>query len=79
MDKINTGGPAFPAQFDFSQQDDLSRQEGMTLRDYFAGQALMTIESFFHKDNNPLSPEEAAVAAYEVADAMIKQSHNRAD
>lgn len=41
---------------------------GMTLRDYFAGQALAELG---HPDYDP-KPEAAAVRAYEIADAMLK-------
>jgi len=44
---------------------------GMTLRDYFAGQALPTI----NPDSFPTmcKPQHIAFYAYEIADAMIKQ------
>lgn len=55
---INDGGPAFP---------DDSWQVGMTLRDYFAGQAMVGILS------SPEAPNDATLAryAYNLADTMI--------
>lgn len=57
-------GPAFPqisnAEFSFT---------GMTLRDYFAGQALQTLEYTEHNDHTPAS---MAYWAYYIADAMLK-------
>lgn len=67
MNTINNGGPAFPA---------LSGQ-GMTLRDYFAAKAMQA----FFSDSQVLTAMakgsrgpvvEAATAAYELADAMLK-------
>lgn len=69
--KVN-GGPAFP-------QGNMSPVlgEGMTLRDYFAGQALVAIlgtSATIKIDGKPITGEsEFAAAAYEFADAMIKQ------
>jgi hypothetical protein len=53
----NTGGPAFP------QPNNPAR--GMTLRDWFAGQAMPELIGFG-------SPENGAKVAYEWADAMLK-------
>lgn len=73
MDKINDGGPAFPGAVD------TAAPPGMSLRDWFAGQALAGLTA---------NPEEAkgmsdrsladttriaATAAYLLADAMIKE------
>ena len=61
MSTINDGGPAFPA-------GNLTHggHEGMTLRDWFAGQALagMLIGEW-------LSDKGVATLAYEYADAML--------
>ena len=58
---INDGGPAFP----FNQYG--VRYGGMTLRDWFAGQALagMLIGEW-------LSDKGVATLAYQYADAMLK-------
>ena len=58
--KINDGGPAFPADFQLYST-------GMTLRDYFAAAALQ---------GNLIEPtasnDDVAKWAYSLADAMIK-------
>jgi hypothetical protein len=53
------GGPAFPVATPLGY----ASITGMTLRDWFAGQALIGM----HK----LSPEDAAKEAYSYADAML--------
>lgn len=59
--KIDDGGPAFPAS-------DHHYAEGMSLRDYFAGQALTGL----HADSqNMSSNQQNAAIAYEAADAML--------
>lgn len=58
--EIDDGGPAFPGPTCFTT--------GMTLRDYFAGQALAGIMSRFD-----YFPNVASDAAYSIADAMLKQ------
>lgn len=68
-DKIDDGGAAFPfVPTDISNADMLSA--GMTLRDWFAGQALagMLASSENHWTNWPDHP---ALQAYEVADVML--------
>ncbi len=65
--KINDGGPAFPVSMPALFGRDA---EGMSLRDWFAGQALAGLLS------NPRADQEwagkhAAVSAYNVADAML--------
>ena len=62
---INTGGPAFPAPAYAANITD----KGMTLRDYFAGQALAGMLALGEFISNAKSwmPEEA----YELADAML--------
>jgi len=60
---INDGGPAFPR----SATDHCHSQEGMTLRDYFAGKA---IEALIVRG---WGLENASGKAYEIANAMIKE------
>lgn len=69
---INDGGPAFP----FGQVSELTGQpingffaSGMTLRDYFAGQALTNLLPALRDD--ALTPDEVASDAYRFADAML--------
>lgn len=60
------GGNAFPA----CEKADQNGTMGMTLRDYFAGQALTSIASMHH--GTAFDPNGCATSAYEIADAMIK-------
>ncbi|WP_062180664.1 hypothetical protein [Sphingopyxis sp. C-1] len=55
--------PAFPNTGNTNWN--LKPAEGMTLRDWFAGQVL----AWPH--NGELTPDDAAVCAYDYADAMI--------
>jgi len=68
MTKRDDGGPAFPrAPFEFADKGldwAVREQSGMSLRDWFAGQALAG--SWEHCD-----AERAAVLAYAKADAML--------
>ena len=53
--------------------DDVNESEtiGMTLRDYFAGQAVIGMST--HTSKNAPLPDEMAFGAYSVADAMLKE------
>lgn len=63
----DTSGPAFPATQDNGCNSGVS---GMTLRDYFAAKALAGMASAYHEN---WTVESAAAAAYELADAMLKE------
>ena len=71
MNGINDGGPAFPA--DMERRDPITGEwgekppQGMTLRDYFAGQALAGFLA-----GNWGGECEAAQWSYSQADAMMK-------
>ena len=76
MKTTNDGGPAFPSPM-FTRQADgmpMSSQEyglgGMTLRDYFAGQALAGFCAA-PLDLRNHSDEVMAIGAYTAADAML--------
>lgn len=60
---INTGGPAFP-----TVAGQTVYSNGMTLRDWFAGQALSWAghNEWFNSD-----PKHVAERAYRMADAML--------
>ena len=80
---INDGGPAFPVQSIYSE-DHGTNSRGMTLRDYFVGQALAGISPNIEAEVDKLNPDGkyfdqrlsewyqcAAIRAYCYADAMI--------
>jgi len=79
---IDDGGPAFPVPPPIAETDGVMTQwrhaeGGMTLRDYFAGQALNGIYSSGdidlskHTTENPTARSQLALLSYRVADAML--------
>jgi hypothetical protein len=66
--------PAFPKQGEMDQFSNVFHrpQLGMTLRDYFAGQALAGMLSSC-SEGATYSPMNAAGNAYEFADAMLAE------
>lgn len=70
MTTKETGGPAFPMIRDVRHNADWDHEEGMTLRDWFAGQLLASVFSS-HTRSAP-SPSNIAEACYRIADAMIE-------
>lgn len=74
MPAINNGGPAFPRPGDqYSQSDS---QDGMSLRDYFAAQALAGYASRpLASFDTGQAPSYADVArwSYKQADAMLAE------
>lgn len=70
---INNGGPAFPVAFiqgsDPHGADADSGNEGMTLRDWFAGQALPIVMKA--ADARKHSLQDIGIATYAFADSMI--------
>ena len=77
MDKKD-GGPAFPTEqgYDYKGERVVSVSPGMTLRDYFAGQALGIMntaldQGYWSPRENPNA--EIAAASYQIADAMLSE------
>lgn len=67
----NDGGPAFPIPNPMSMQNYGYPINGMTLRDYFAGQALA---GFMANTRRPttIAPDDAEWC-YRIADAMLAE------
>jgi hypothetical protein len=63
MPSQDTGGYAFPNDFKYPEN------KGMSLRDWFAGQALTGVLATSHRE----SPALLARWSYEIADAMLKE------
>jgi hypothetical protein len=73
MSGIKDGGAAFPFQDVDPRGDPNSPNFGMSLRDYFAGQALAGILSGDHPICKEDYPEKTvAAASFAFADAMLK-------
>ncbi len=78
------GGPAFSYTY-YGTTDDGDLWPGMTLRDWFAGQALsgfiagsdMKLESFAAQAAVRATTQAIARSAYTVADAMLTTRSNR--
>ena len=68
----NEGGPAFPVEGTFrDERGEDFYQPGMSLRDWFAGQALSrSLSDGVYTDSEGM--KGVAEAAYEMADAMLK-------
>jgi hypothetical protein len=64
----DNSGPAFPVPA--GNGEAVAPYDGMTLRDYFAAKALAGMASAYHEH---WTVERAAEAAYELADAMLKE------
>jgi hypothetical protein len=71
MSNTNTGGPAFPTKAYDLERQTLVREEGMTLRDYFAAKAMQGWLASFTSEMQP-NPERIAEFCYEMADAMLR-------
>ena len=72
---INTGGPAFPNEQRLWDKHDgcwvVRSVGGMTLRDYFAGQALVGMLQNYTTQKFGVGEQTCARGAYEFADAML--------
>jgi hypothetical protein len=81
MSAIKDGGPAFPIdidQFGPHRDDVVVGHHGMSLRDYFAGQALAGVLANHHllvrvdsESPTATTREAAAAYAYAVADSLL--------
>lgn len=65
---IKEGGTAFPSTFKGSDSATYVQFTGMTLRDYFAAQALTGWISRY----GPADLKEGACRCYQIADAMLE-------
>lgn len=65
------GGPAFPTKVYDVEREQLIREEGMTLRDYFAAKAM---QGAFTSPIQPTQSEKEYIAGhcYAMADAMLR-------
>lgn len=70
--KPEDGGPAFPHD---ARDMGKSAANGMSLRDYFAGQALPAVYAAcdLRAEGDRRSPRTVAKVAYAVADAMLAE------
>lgn len=78
-DKINDGGAAFPVQFNSDDIEYHNAIKGMSLRDYFAAQALIGELSNSCKEPWKSSEQEKRACAYRCylfADAMLQARVN---
>jgi hypothetical protein len=76
MSAKTNGGPAFPAQPIYQHPHGatgMSSQEGMTLRDWFAGQVINGIVGGSLGSKMAVYADEAARLAYSYADAMLEE------
>lgn len=71
MSARDDGGPAFPVADVYNKDGDgiTEGSPGMTLRDWFAGQALTGLLS---DPSRAGKPQAFAAEAYQMADAMLK-------
>jgi len=65
---LHNGGPAFP----ILKTDRHDTWPGMTMRDWFAGQALAIVHRRFGEGSMPCL-EDIAMQAYFIADAMLNE------
>jgi hypothetical protein len=68
MNEAKTGGPAFP-QND-ATVNRINNLDGMSLRDYFAGQALYVAHQY---EDCHVNAERLAMHAYNIADALLAE------
>lgn len=75
----NDGGPAFPRPASTDEHTEPCNhyldQQGMSLRDWFAGQALAGIKP----EPSCWTPADLAARAYVIADAMIAERNKKTE
>ena len=71
-DQIEDGGSAFPTTPENKTRMNGVGGNGMTLRDWFAGQAIGSAWDACDKGYFDGDQEEIAKCAYQIADAMLK-------
>lgn len=73
--KIDDGGPAFPHTVKNDDGTYFACESGISIRDWFAGQALAGLLSHSFEDGSDFlhetGPDAAAYQAYRMADAML--------
>lgn len=74
---MNGGGPAFPRASTATDKNGVwdGSQEGMSLRDWFAGQALVALGPVYATESQEdiEFPDDWALDAYRIADAMLEE------
>lgn len=79
MSKQTNDMPAFPGQYDHGNGV-IERWSGMTLRDWFAGQALAGYLAMYAGDSTPMPrAEDAGIDCYEYADAILAARESKPD
>ncbi|MFA6241960.1 MAG: hypothetical protein WC655_13580 [Candidatus Hydrogenedentales bacterium] len=74
MSTPNDGGPAFPRPASHSEEGGVHYgYVGMTLRDWFAGQALAGVLASYSNEQWVNDAETSAKEAYRRADAMLAE------
>ena len=82
MDSVRDGGPAFPMPSGDEPRVNATTHynEGMSLRDWFAGQALVGMYAADEMARQAINPggrrstaADFAISAYEQADAMLER------
>lgn len=80
MGKTNDGGPAYPTRDFWDEAESRKHEHGMSLRDWFAGQALKGIIAKSPYKSGTLAEMKASgdiearvAAAYDYADAMLAE------
>lgn len=75
-ERINDGGNAFPASH---HEVAISETAGMSLRDWFAGQALTEFANFISVQRSAETSKIVAALCYQMADAMLAARTNRGE